>query len=225
LHRAYRPPPFPYPHGPAPPPGTSRPGALYPQCPWSHGIRFKGPKKDSHKRTITIDDDLVAMLLAEKEKHLRIVAGIAEGATVDLSLIKVPKDALMFPNLGNEISFVTPRSPRGVTKEFKLRATKLGFPIRLHDLRGTHETLLLDAGVPLKAVADRCGHDPGHPAPQLRQTNAQSRYQCGISHWQHLERDSWHLIGTEIVSRSRFVLEVRSVKCLNYLCWKGGRVV
>jgi integrase len=28
------------------------------------------------------------------------------------------------------------------------------------DLRGTHETLLLDAGVPLKVVADRCGHDP-----------------------------------------------------------------
>src|SRR5262245_1399275 len=26
--------------------------------------------------------------------------------------------------------------------------------------RGTHETLLLDAGVPLKAVAERCGHDP-----------------------------------------------------------------
>jgi integrase len=28
-----------------------------------HGIRFKGPKKQSHKRTITIDDDLLALLL------------------------------------------------------------------------------------------------------------------------------------------------------------------
>jgi integrase len=30
----------------------------------------------------------------------------------------------------------------------------------LHDLRGTHETLLLDAGVPVHVVAARCGHDP-----------------------------------------------------------------
>jgi integrase len=30
----------------------------------------------------------------------------------------------------------------------------------LHDLRGTHETLLLDRGVPVHVVAARCGHDP-----------------------------------------------------------------
>ena len=127
----------------------------------AHGIRFKGPKKDSHKRTITIDDDLLAMLLSEREKHLRIVAGIEASATVNLSLIKLPKDGLMFPNLlGAELSFTAPKRPREVTKAFVAKAKKLGFPIRFHDLRGTHETLLLDAGVPLKAVADRCGHDP-----------------------------------------------------------------
>ena len=32
--------------------------------------------------------------------------------------------------------------------------------IRFHDLRATHETLLLDAGVPVHVVAARCGHDP-----------------------------------------------------------------
>jgi integrase len=32
-------------------------------------------------------------------------------------------------------------------------------PGRFHDLRGTHETLLLDAGVPVHVVAARCGHD------------------------------------------------------------------
>src|SRR5262245_42940663 len=126
----------------------------------AHGIRFKGPKKDSHKRTITIDDDLLAMLLAERDKHLRIVAGIAPSATVDLSLIKLPKDAFMFPHLGADLSFVAPRRPRDITKAFAAKAKKLGFPIRLHDLRGTHETLLLDAGVPLTTVAERCGHDP-----------------------------------------------------------------
>ena len=36
----------------------------------AHGIRLKGPKKESHKRTITIDDDLLALLLLERETHL-----------------------------------------------------------------------------------------------------------------------------------------------------------
>ena len=66
----------------------------------------------------------------------------------------------MFPSFADGLSFVTPRDPHAVTKQFSKKARGLGFPIRLHDLRGTHETLLLDAGVPLKTVADRCGHDP-----------------------------------------------------------------
>ena len=41
------------------------------------------------------------------------------------------------------------------------KATALGFPgLRLHDLRGAHETILLDKGVPVHVVAARCGHDP-----------------------------------------------------------------
>ena len=40
-------------------------------------------------------------------------------------------------------------------------ARKLGFlALRFHDLRGSHETLLLDAGVPVHVVAACCGHDP-----------------------------------------------------------------
>ena len=75
--------------------------------------------------------------------------------------MKLPENALMFPNLlGADMSFTAPRRPREITKAFAAGAEKLGFPIRLHDVRGTHETLLLDAGVPLKAVAERCGHDP-----------------------------------------------------------------
>jgi integrase len=32
--------------------------------------------------------------------------------------------------------------------------------MRFHDLRGSHETVLLDKGVPVHVVAARCGHDP-----------------------------------------------------------------
>jgi len=39
------------------------------------GVTFKPPKTKRGTRTITIDDDLAALLIAEREKHLRIVAG------------------------------------------------------------------------------------------------------------------------------------------------------
>jgi integrase len=130
-----------------------------------HGRQIKGPKTERGKRTIEIDDDLVALLLAERDQHLRIVAGVPSGAAVDLSLVKLPEGALIFPcppAHGEQFSFTRLRRPRDVTRGFKKRAAKLGFPakLRLHDLRGTHETLLLDAGVPVHVVAARCGHDP-----------------------------------------------------------------
>jgi integrase len=88
-----------------------------------------------------------------------LVAGVADGADVDLSPIKLPKGALIFPTPGEDLT--RPRDARSLTKEFIRRARKLDFPaLRFHDLRGTHETLLLDAGVPVHVVAARCGHDP-----------------------------------------------------------------
>ena len=129
-----------------------------------HGLQIKGPKTERGKRTIEIDNELVALLLTERERHLQIVAGVPDGAAVDLSLVKLPSDALMFPcppGRGESFIFTKLRSPHDVSNLFKRWARKLGFPkLRLHDLRGTHETLLLDAGVPVHVVAARCGHDP-----------------------------------------------------------------
>jgi integrase len=129
-----------------------------------YDLAIKEPKTKRGKRTITIDDDLIALLVAEREKLLRLHAGVPDGATVDLSLVKLPDDALMFPGppaQGESFSFTRLRAPNNTTKEFLRRARLLGFPdLRLHDLRGTHETLLLDAGVPVHVVAARCGHDP-----------------------------------------------------------------
>jgi integrase len=107
---------------------------------------------------------LVALLVSERERHLRIMAGVPDGAPVDLSLVKLPAGALMFPNPpgpGESFSFTRPRNPRNTTTEFVRKATGLGFAgLRLHDLRGTHETHLLDKGMSVVAVAARCGHDP-----------------------------------------------------------------
>jgi integrase len=89
---------------------------------------------------------------------------VPDGATVDLSLLKLPPNALVFPGAprkSESFSFTRLRSPRPVSTMFKRHAKRLGFSkLRFHDLRGTHETLLLDRGVPVHVVAARCGHDP-----------------------------------------------------------------
>jgi len=69
-------------------------------------------------------------------------------------------------------ALTTPRRPRAVTKEFARKARKLGFKkLRLHDLRGTHETLLLDRGVPVHVVAAPLRARSSCPAAQLRQAH------------------------------------------------------
>jgi integrase len=126
----------------------------------AHGQRFKEPKTRRGNRTIAIDEGLADLLSAERETYLCLRTGVADGTAVDLSLVKLPDGALIFPSpAGRDLT--QPRDARGLSKEFRRRARKLGFPmLRLHDLRGTHETLLLDAGVPVHVVAARCGHDP-----------------------------------------------------------------
>jgi integrase len=125
-------------------------------------LTLKAPKTERGKRTIAIDDELIALLCAEREKHRRLAAGVPDGATVEV-MVRLPEDALIFPNpptRGESFSFTKLRDPGNLTKTFMRRAAKLGFSgLRLHDLRGTHETLLLDAGVPVHIVAARCGHD------------------------------------------------------------------
>jgi len=71
---------------------------------------------------------------------------------------------------------MTLRNPRNTTKEFMRKAASLGFPgLRLHDLQCAHETLLLDAGVPVHVVAARvdtilpcfCGLMPSGPGKRI----------------------------------------------------------
>ena len=103
------------------------------------GLRLKPPKTARGLRTIDLDDATVALLLSLRETHQRLSAGIPDGAEVDLSLIRLPSDALIFPNppeRGEEFSFTTPRIPHSVTQAFARKADSLGFgSTRFHDLR------------------------------------------------------------------------------------------
>jgi integrase len=128
------------------------------------GSALKAPKTARGVRTIDIDDALLTLLLALRERHLRIAAGVPDRAQVALSLVKLPEGALMFPAppQGDEsFSFTAFRHPGNITKQFAKRAKRLGFNgLRFHDLRGSIATLLLDAGEPVHKVASRLGHDP-----------------------------------------------------------------
>lgn len=171
------------------------------------GRRLKEPKTRRGTRSIQIDDDLFALLLAEREKYLRIKAGVPERAAVDLSLVKLPLDALIFPSpTGSGFDFTRLRDAHAVTRQFVRRARKLGFPgLRFHDLRGTHETLLLDAGVPVHVVAARCGQTLpccSEPMPSARARPTRARLQslvaCRGGYSAH-EKTHWVQIGSNVL--------------------------
>jgi integrase len=51
------------------------------------------------------------------------------------------------------------RTPHAITRAFQRISRLAGVPvIRLHELRRTHGTLLIKAGVPVKVVSERPGH-------------------------------------------------------------------
>jgi integrase len=113
-----------------------------------HGTRIVTPKSKNSVRKFEINAGLVEMLRREKQMALALTGA---------PLIKLPQDALCFPALGTLTEI---RCPAGVTGSFLKRARKLGCPASFHDLRASHETALLDRGVPVHVVAKRCGHDP-----------------------------------------------------------------
>jgi integrase len=123
-----------------------------------YGRRIVTPKAKNSVREFQIDASLVALLRQVHAKALRMVAGVPDSADVDLSLVKLPKDALAFPEFGTLTKL---RSPDSVTNIFIQRARKLGFAnVSLHDLRASHSTAMLDRGVPVHVVAKRIGDDP-----------------------------------------------------------------
>lgn len=127
-----------------------------------HGRVLKPPKTKRGIRTNVIDENLAKLLLREREKHLRLFAGIPDGPAVDLSLIKLPDGALIFPSFaGDTIDLTRLRDGKAMSREFARQARRRGFKgLNFKDLRSTHETILLDRGVPVHVVAKRCGHDP-----------------------------------------------------------------
>ena len=122
------------------------------------GLERGTPKTERSRRTIRLDDGLMALLEAERgrqEGEQRRLRGI-DGQVAMLHTL-LPERALLFPT--SPIDPTKPRRHGPISKAFAARAAKIGFAgLRFHDLRHTHATLLLQAGVPVAAVSARLGH-------------------------------------------------------------------
>jgi len=113
------------------------------------GAVTEGPTKTDRPRVIDLDPSTVAVLRARRRER----GGLALELARD--------DALIFGDIEGRH-----RNPETFSRRFRLdtalcRETPAGTavpPIRLHDLRHTHATLLLGSGVPVKVVSERLGH-------------------------------------------------------------------
>jgi len=103
------------------------------------------PKTAKGRRSVALDDTTVAALKAHRSRQLE--ERLSLGASyADQDLVVCLADG-------------TPLHPKTLSYYFTRHARRLGLPaIRLHDLRHTHATLALRAGVHPRVVQERLGH-------------------------------------------------------------------
>jgi integrase len=125
-----------------------------------HVVERSKPKTSRGQRVVALDASTVH-LLTTRHQH----------STVEPA-------ALLFGSSAFE-----PLHPTGVTKRFNRLVRQSGVPqIRLHDLRHTHATLALSAGIHPKIVSERLGHSTvaftldvySHSSPHLQHAAAES---------------------------------------------------
>ena len=106
-------------------------------------ILEKSPKSEAGRRDITIGDDVVSLLRNAKMQYL---IDKSQPGFKDLDYVVHKPDG-------------TPYRPDAMTRKWERFLVRHKLPhIRLHDLRHTHATLLIQAGVSPKVVQERLGH-------------------------------------------------------------------
>ena len=130
---------------------------------------FTQPKSAKSRRTIALSPSSVLTLTEHKEKQ--------EGMRAMLGT-PLKNDDLVFSTPDGK-----PLRPNTVTRAWAMLAAKAGVkPIRLHDARHSHASLMLKQGVHPKIVQERLGHSSiqitldtySHVAPRLQQAAAES---------------------------------------------------
>ena len=130
-------------------------------------VTFAPPKTARGKRLVVLDPVTVAALRAHRRRQAaeRLALGAAYD---DHDLVVARLDG-------------TPVHPNNVGQHFRRQIVKAGLPlIRFHDLRHTHATLALQAGIHPKIVSERLGHAStsftldvySHATPSMQQQAA-----------------------------------------------------
>jgi integrase len=109
----------------------------------AYEVQFSDVKTGHGRRTIDLDPGTVDVLRAWRMERAEETGGIEP--------------------TGGELVFTKPDGswihPHSFSQILDRKVAKLDVPtISLHDLRHTHATLLLKAGVPVKVVSERLGH-------------------------------------------------------------------
>ncbi|MDW7671855.1 MAG: tyrosine-type recombinase/integrase [Bacillota bacterium] len=142
----------------------------------SKGIILSELKTDSSYRTVDFGD---AIKKALRKQHARQMEALTSASVVRLSDLN--EDNLQDLHVCTWYD-LTPLGPSFVTKKFGKIIKKAALPpIRFHDLRHTHATLLLQAGVHPKVVQERLGHSKisitldtySHVLPSMQKEAAQ----------------------------------------------------
>jgi len=130
---------------------------------------FTPPKSEKSKRTIALSPSSVLVLAEHKERQQAIRAMLGETLGKDDLVFSTPQGSPLRPNT--------------VTRAWTMLAAKAGVrPIRLHDARHTHASLMLKQGIHPKIVQERLGHSTismtldiySHVAPGLQEAAARS---------------------------------------------------
>lgn len=131
-------------------------------------VQFSEPKTKRGRRTVPLDAETVAVLKEWREEQSREKEAWGELRT-DTGLVFTREDGAAW-------------HPDRISKLFENAVSSSGLPrIRLHDLRHTHATIALGAGVHPKVVSDRLGHSTvaftldvySHCVPALAQDAAE----------------------------------------------------
>lgn len=102
--------------------------------------------KSAHSlRTIDLDERTMAVLRSWRKRQLEIYMQTG---------VRTDESGFVFARPDGD-----PLHPDYFSQAFERLIAKMDLPrIRFHDLRHTHATLLLKAGVPIKVVSERLGH-------------------------------------------------------------------
>ncbi len=110
-----------------------------------YGVVVGAPKTPRSRRTLALDSRTVAVLTEHRETQAELKRLVGE-RYVDQDFVFTRPDG-------------SPIHPDYLSQTFERSVRRLGLPkIRLHDLRHTHATLGLAAGVPAKVMSERLGH-------------------------------------------------------------------